>query len=38
MGQVRNELLSWIALARGHEKEVDRWLIEASMRDSGYSS
>jgi len=38
IGQVRNELLSWIALARGHEKEVDRWLIEASMRDSGYSS
>ena len=38
VGLFRDELLSWIAHARGHEKEVDRWVIEASMRDSGYSS
>jgi len=38
VGSFRSDLLSWIAHARGHEKEVDRWVIEASMRDSGYSS
>jgi hypothetical protein len=38
VGLFRDELLTWIAHARGHEKVVDRWVVEASMRDSGNSS
>ncbi|MHC4952257.1 MAG: hypothetical protein ACYTGZ_00080 [Planctomycetota bacterium] len=33
----RSELLNWVAQARGHEQEVDRWLLESAMRDSGFS-
>ena len=33
----RTDLLTWVAQARGHEKEVDRWLVESAMRDSGFS-
>ena len=38
VGAFRCDLLNWIAQARGHEKEVDHWVIESSMRDSGYSA
>jgi len=34
---LRTDLLTWVAVARGHEKEVDRWMVEASLRDSGFS-
>ena len=34
---IRSGLLTWVAHARGHEKEVDRWMVEASLRDSGFS-
>ena len=37
MESLRSDLLSWVAHARAHEREVDHWLIEASLRDSGYS-
>lgn len=37
MESLRSNLLSWVAHARAHEREVDHWLIEASLRDSGYS-
>ena len=37
MSGARTELLTWVAQARGHEKEVDRWLVESAMRDSGFS-
>ena len=33
----RTDLLTWAAQARGHEKEVDRWLVESAMRDTGFS-
>jgi len=37
VAQLREDLLAWIAHARGHEKEVDHWLIEASLRDTGFA-
>lgn len=37
MDSLRSDLLEWVAHARAHEKEVDHWLIEASLRDSGAS-
>ena len=35
MEMLRSDLLEWIAHARAHEREVDHWLVEASLRDSG---
>lgn len=35
MESLRSDLLEWIAHARAHEREVDHWLVEASLRDSG---
>ncbi|MEM8886272.1 MAG: hypothetical protein AAGD14_19605 [Planctomycetota bacterium] len=37
METLRTNLLTWVVLARAHEREVDHWLIESSLRDSGYS-
>jgi hypothetical protein len=35
--QLRSDLLAWVAHARAHEKEVDHWLVEASLRDTGFA-
>ena len=35
--QLREDLIAWIGHARAHEKEVDHWLIEASLRDTGFA-
>jgi len=34
---IRDDLLGWIARTRAHEKEVDHWLVEASLRDTGFA-